>query len=222
MTDSQPEARKVWASLSSDERAKAAELAAAYVEASKAVGRKMVCSAAVYLREKRWENLPAKPAEPAKPELARPYGKAWMAARLCDLTRDPRPESLWPAPSNFVRAQIEAGGETAAKVRAERLARYGFPKVYEMDEAARANQGSVVKAQAVALGEDFVSTDLDGVVGSAWRRLFERMNLPWLPVVNGWPRYAYLPVVGDGGDVDADVAAAFWAFKAKVDGGGAC
>ena len=91
ISDSEPQAFDVWASLSPTERDAAAAGAERYVTASKATGRKMVCSFAVYLREHRWEKLPEAAAVAAKPvsREVRPFGPGWASLRFRALLGGP-------------------------------------------------------------------------------------------------------------------------------------
>lgn len=167
-----------------------------------------------YFAKKLWLEVPAKPAEPAKPELVRPFGKAGMAARFAEMVK-PAAHGMPPAPATVMRI-IEAGGPAAEREIVMRLERYGRPKLYAINEKSAAGEGIVVSSAVGALGSDFVSIDLKGPVGQAWRRLFERMRLPWL---RGVTDYAHFPPIDpNAADLDAAVANAFWGFKERIEG----
>ncbi|MDR7220343.1 helix-turn-helix domain-containing protein [Aminobacter aminovorans] len=91
ISDSEPQAFDVWATLSVQERDAAVAGAERYVSASKATGRTKVCSFAVYLREHRWEKLPEVAAATAKPvsREVRPFGPAWSTLRFRALLAGP-------------------------------------------------------------------------------------------------------------------------------------
>lgn len=91
ISDSEPQAFDAWAALSLEEREAAATGAERYVAASKATGRKMVCSFAVYLREHRWEKLPEAVAPASKPvsREVRPFGPGWASLRFRALLGGP-------------------------------------------------------------------------------------------------------------------------------------
>ncbi|QOF71459.1 hypothetical protein IG197_27575 [Aminobacter sp. SR38] len=84
ISDSEPQAYDVWATLSAQEREAAVAGAERYVTASKATGRTKVCSFAVYLKEHRWEKLPEVAAATAKPlnREVRPFGPGWALLRF--------------------------------------------------------------------------------------------------------------------------------------------
>lgn len=91
VTDSEPQALDAWMMLSPEERELAAAGTERYVAASKATGRKIVCSFAVYLKEHRWEKLPEVAAVSAKPvsREVRPFGPAWSTLRFRALLSGP-------------------------------------------------------------------------------------------------------------------------------------
>jgi len=182
VTDSEPAARKAWGMLSADERVKAAELSAAYVEAAKASGRKFVCSAGAYLSEKRWEKLEAiaKPADatPAAPggKIAVPvFGPVWAAARQMALLAGPRPVDLPDDIRDKVRIAYDVcarRGPSAAQSYAERRglmvdddSELIFPADFERMERQRLTMAegypeanrlhSAVGSQRVTVKQDF-------------------------------------------------------------------
>lgn len=214
--DSEPNARRAWFALTAEERRQAADRSAEYQQRWKAGGKSYKLASSTYLSEKRWEKLPPKPVEPAKPEIARPMGKAWMAIRLSEFLKPMVPENTWhPAPP-MIAKMIAEGGEAGQREMMIRRERYGWPEVYKLTVKLDENRPVHASPQMVALGADFVSVELSGPVGQAWRRLHERMRLPWLP---GEPRYAYFPPIdANAGDLDRAVAAAFWGLKERIEG----
>lgn len=216
--DSEPNARRAWFSLSADQRREAASRSVEYQQRWKASGKSYKLASSTYLSEKRWEKLPPKPVEPPKPEIAKPMGKAWMAIRLSEFIKPMVPESAWPPAPAFVRQMIADGGEAGERQMMARRERYGWPKVYDLRTRMEEVPQKPVHASPdmVALGADFVSVDLAGPVGIAWRQLHERMRLPWLP---GEPKYAYFPPVNaDADELAKAVAAAFWGLKERIEG----
>lgn len=120
-TDSSPEAERAWSGLEPEERIAAAANAGRYVEVSKAGGRKLVCSFAVYLKEKRWEKLP--PPVPSSTPQSRFGGPEWSALRLMRLMAGPL---NLPKPTAFLQGMIDAGGEAGERERLGHQARNGF------------------------------------------------------------------------------------------------
>lgn len=91
VTDSEPDARKAWFRLIPPERIAAVERMGDYLDAARKVkGRDYVCSFAVYLREKRWEKLPARAVAPvASAVTAPPFGPVWSQMRFGSLLGGP-------------------------------------------------------------------------------------------------------------------------------------
>ena len=78
--DSRDEALKAWIALSDQDRVDAVVEMPRFVTDAKSVGRKLFCSLAAYLRERRWKALPERPARIDK-----------VAAPACDQKPPPRP-----------------------------------------------------------------------------------------------------------------------------------
>lgn len=150
--DSEPKARMAWQRLTAEERSKAAELTQAYVEAAKGSGRKYICSAQVYLAEKRWEKL----AELPKPASVRPtldriavpvLGPAFAAAYVAEVLQAPQPVHL----PHDIQERVLGTYEVRQRMNPQRardyLAERGisldaegrpvFPPTFERDEERR-------------------------------------------------------------------------------------
>ncbi len=107
ISDSRPAALTEWRKLTPDERQMAALEADRYRTACRATGRKVVCAFAVYLREKRWADLPEREPEPLKPVEAPPFGKLWTAERMRRLLAGPEVTD-YPLTA-FEQKSIDAG-----------------------------------------------------------------------------------------------------------------
>lgn len=192
LSDSEPDAFRAWSGLSIDERKMASEEAGRYVEAARSSGRKHVCSFAVYLREKRWEKLPAR-AEPAvdAPVPAAPFGKMW-AARVY--------EHLFAGPSQvgnltqLERRMVDEGRYTAVQFMAEKQAKQGFPQVNQMFELASGGRGSLVPAWLRPLADRMVPVKVGGDVWCAWIAAHVERGWPWPDV--GRMEFVHLPAGG--------------------------
>lgn len=194
LTDSRPEAERAWLALSPSEREAATAEAGRYVEASKAIGRKLVCSHAVYLREKRWEGLPPR-AEPVQPqaELAKPFGPLWMAARLKKLMAGP---SARPTPlTAFEAAMVAEGRADRDALEREKRAKSGWPEINRMHEEAAHGRGVTVSLALKALAERMVPVPVGSPVFSAWQVEHDRQGWPWLPGTGDQP-VVYFPAGG--------------------------
>lgn len=213
LNDSEPAARKAWNGLSVADRAACIQRTPDFIAAVEATKTKKFTFASVYLSGKAWEKLPEKPPEAAKPEIAAPMGKAWMATRFATFHS---PQKAMPKPVAMVQADLNAGGTRAEDAHIARHERYGWPKIHDMNEKLRNREPWRASAEMVALGGDFISVDIAGPVGQAWKRLHRRMLLPWLPFE---PKYAYFPPIDPGADdLDKAVAAAFWGLKERIEG----
>ena len=199
VTDSEPDAFRVWNTLTAEERLAASEDAARYVEAAKATGRKVVCSYAVYLREKRWEKLPAKAAKTlstdAQSAQAAPLGKIW-GARVYEL--------LLAGPSRSVslndieRGIVANGRFTEESLLLEKQARHGFPDVNELFEKAANRRGALVPSRLQAIKDLLVQVRIGSDDWVAWEDLHKQRGWPWLPSL-GSAEWVYFPAGGPNG-----------------------
>lgn len=216
VSDSEDAARRAWFELTASERDAAAGRTADYLNAAKSGGRKIVCSSAVYLRERRWLKLPERQTAPQAPAVENPFGKAWGALRLADLLGPHRP---LPAPPRFVQQMILDGKLNKDVEERDRLTKFGWPSVNEMHERAASYRGVLVPTDIKTLGADFSGVQIGGDLWAAWKRAHEVRGWPWLPDT-GKLQFVYFPAVPDGveGDVDDAVQAAIDDFSAKVRG----
>lgn len=214
ISDSEHEARREWASLSPDERAAAWERSAEYQAAALSTGRKYLCSAAVYLREKRWEKLPVRQAVQAAPAVEGPFGKGWGALRLAELLK---PARALPAIPRLVQQMILDGKIDCEAEERERLGKFGWPAVADMHERASAYRGVIVAPDIKALGAGFVQVRVGGDVFDAWKRLHYARRWPWLPDT-GNQQYVYFPALSADVKMDLDdaVSAAMNEFAARL------
>lgn len=196
ISDSEPEAFRVWLSLTPEERQAAVDDAARYVEAAKATGRKLVCSYAVYLRERRWEKLPAKAAvEQTGSAHAAPLGKMW-GARVYEL--------LLNGPTRVVgltqieRGLVESGRYSEEYLLHDKQAKQGFPAVNELFERAAGGRGALVPARLQAIKDLLVQVRVGGDEWKAWADFHSQQGWPWFPDP-GNAEWAYFPAGGPEG-----------------------
>ncbi|WP_247997426.1 helix-turn-helix domain-containing protein [Brucella tritici] len=196
ISDSEPEAFRVWLSLTPEERQAAVDEAARYVEAAKATGRKLVCSYAVYLRERRWEKLPAKAAvEQSGSAQAAPLGKMW-GARVYEL--------LLNGPTRVVgltqieRGLVESGRYSEEYLLHDKQAKQGFPAVNELFERAAGGRGALVPARLQAIKDLLVQVRIGGDEWKAWADFHSQQGWPWFPDP-GNAEWAYFPAGGPEG-----------------------
>ncbi|MDH0366747.1 helix-turn-helix domain-containing protein [Brucella anthropi] len=196
ISDSEPEAFRVWLSLTPEERQAAVDEAARYVEAAKATGRKLVCSYAVYLRERRWEKLPAKAAvEQTGSAQAAPLGKMW-GARVYEL--------LLSGPTRVVgltqieRGLVDSGRYSEGYLLHDKQAKQGFPAVNELFERAAGGRGALVPARLQAIKDLLVQVRVGGDEWKAWADFHSQQGWPWFPDP-GNAEWAYFPAGGPEG-----------------------
>lgn len=219
--DSVDAARAAWGALTAEERSAAEARTGDYLEAAKAGGRKTICSMAVYLREKRWEKLPAKAATPQGPTFAAPFGKLWMATRFADLFRKPYGQGLELNPferrlADKVLKLIEVGGEPPADLTnmerqmladgdpvrylmRDKVLRLGWPMVNQMQERARDGKGYACPPELMPFAEAFQQVKRDGELFAAWRSEHGRRGWPFLQE-GRLPDWIWFPPLPDGVD----------------------
>ncbi len=199
ISDSRPDAWKAWQALSAADREAAATDAARYFEAVKAVGRKKLCSHAVYLREKRWAQLPAQAAT-AKPDVAAaaPFGKAGGAYRMAKLLAGPEAGARIPDLTAVERHLVDNGTTDERTLRREKVARWGYPTVNRLHEVWGQGRSLSLPARFEALGAGFEQVRVGGDVWAAWKDEHEKRGWPWLPDPGrqGW---VYFPPGGPEG-----------------------
>lgn len=202
--DSRPEALKAWLGLSADERVAAADEAQRYLTAVKATGRKHVVAHGVYLRERRWTQLPAREAE-EKPTVieAVPFGPWWSAARMKQLVMGPKAP---PTALTWVERQlVEQGKIDVEELRREKLSKGGWPAVNAMHHKATQRQGVTVAMTLEPLASLMVAVPVGSAMYEAWKLEHALRGWPWIPDPGRQP-VVYFPADGPGG-LDAFEAA---------------
>lgn len=196
VTDSEPDAFRVWNTLTAEERLAASDDAARYIEVAKATGRKVVCSYAVYLREKRWEKLPAKATvDQSSPAQAVPLGKLW-GARVYELLLNGPTYAV--SLNSFERDLADSGRFTAEALLREKQSRQGFPSVNELFERAANRRGALVPVRLQAIKDLLVQVRIGGDEWKAWEAFHLERGWPWLPNT-GSAEWAYFPAGGPDG-----------------------
>lgn len=193
LTDSEPDAYRAWMSLSIADRQLAHEEAGRYLEAARATGRKHICSHAVYLREKRWEKLPARAAVAADaPERAKPFGKMW-AAQLYELLLSGATQACGLSPLD--RQLVEEGKFTAQHLLMDKQAKQGFPAVNDLLERASGGRGALVSLRLQPVAERMAAVKVGGELWQAWAAAHAERGWPWISDI-GRVEWVYLPEGG--------------------------
>nr|WP_273700199.1 helix-turn-helix domain-containing protein [Ensifer adhaerens] len=227
--DSVDAARSAWVALSPEERVAAEARTADYLDAAKVGGRKTICSMAVYLREKRWEKLPAKPAAAQGPKLAGPFGKLWMATRLADLFRKPYGTGIElnqferrladkiqqlitsgaevPADLTKMELSMLADGNPVGYLMRDKVLRHGWPLVNEMQARASEAKGYPCPQDLMPYAEAFQQVPREGELFSAWKAEHSRRGWPFFSE-GRLPEWIWFPplITMDGGGLDVSAA----------------
>lgn len=218
VSDSQPAAMKAWEALSADEREQAAASSEAYVAAVKASGRKFLCSAGIYLTEKRWEKLPKSQSLAKPPQLANAYSRAWMGLHFAGLAKAMRRLSLTPLEERIIEA--EPGKRTL--LWADKCRKHGWPEVSALHERAREFKGVMVAPSIAQAAERcFDKVHVGGALWEAWKRLHDAHNWPFPPQPDKLEFVQFPSIGADEDDLDAAVERALTRFWAEIRTGGA-
>lgn len=198
--DSRPSALAAWLNLSADERIAAHEETERYVSEVKATGRKMICSHAAYLKEKRWENLgPRTEAKKAETLDAPAFGALWSVARCKHLVMGPKvPFASFTAFQKHLIANSDDPDRLSDQLRRESLSKTGWPQINAMHERAASHQGVAVSATLEAFKELVEAVPVGSARFEEWKCHHEQAGWPWIPDPGRQP-VVYFPVGGPAG-----------------------
>lgn len=212
VSDSEPAARRAWFGLSSDERVAAAAGTEAYLAAVKASGRKLTCSAGVYLSEKRWEKLPAVKAQAAAPVVANAYSRGWMGQHFAGLAL-PMRRLFWTSLEEQI---IRDKPEKRDVMWRDKCLKQGWPEVTKLHDKAAEFRGVIVQSDVAEASAVFVAVKVGGEVWEAWKRLHHANQWPFVPDP-GKLEYVQFPPIDDiEGDLDHAVAEALARFHQSL------
>jgi hypothetical protein len=228
-----------WFRLSSDERHRAEKRRDAWFTLLKAQKKSHFPAPSTYFREKLFDEVPDKLAEPEGPRFvkAAPFGKLMMATRLADLLRKPygaigaltvteqrsierieatrRGEVLDFALMRSEQRILDSGEGAAAAIWREKRMRSGWPIAVEMAEQARSRQPSVCPIELQDAAASFHQVHCDSLQMNAWRAEHERRGWPFFD--GKLPDWIYFPAIGEGhDDYHAAVRAALDAFAEQI------
>lgn len=194
--DSRPTALNAWMTLTAEERALAVEETERYVTEVKATGRKLLCSHAVYLKEKRWTYLqPRTEAKKAESIDAPAFGALWSVARFKQLVTGPRVPF---GDFTHVQKHLIASGHSEDKLRRESVAKTGWPQINAMHERAVNHQGVVVSAALEGFKDLVEAVPVASERFVEWKSHHEQVGWPWIPDPGKQP-VVYFPVGGPDG-----------------------
>lgn len=182
-----------FAALDRDERVLAEERGAVYLSHC---GKKAL-SLGVYFKERKFLDLPETVLKAAVEadlrKVAAPFGKLWNALRFAELFG---PRAALPKPSAFIEKMLAEGGEAAERMRRERIAAHGWPRVNDMHRAAESRRGWTVNASDLWLEDaaaDFEQVKAGSDLWLAWKLHHEQRGWPWLP---DGPEWVWFPAGG--------------------------
>ncbi|MGH0004549.1 helix-turn-helix domain-containing protein [Pseudovibrio ascidiaceicola] len=191
--DSVDMVEKAWFELSEEERTEAQRLASAYVDHCRNdLKRKAVCAFSTYLKEKKWQRLPANSVGGTVAQPAKPYGKLWGVERFVDLLKPHY--GNFPKPSAFLAGLLKGDGEAAEREKRQRRAQYGWPRVNAMQHRAQtSSKGVTVANELASLADEFTQVKVGSNLWKAWQLLHEERGWPWLGVDRDLPEWVYMP-----------------------------
>lgn len=201
-----------WMKLTPEERERATQRFPAWLALLKAQNKDHVPAPSTYFSNRLFDEVDEVPKPVGGPETVAPFGKAGMAMRIWIMHQPERPHT---APPPMVQRTIDAGGPAADDEIIKRRARMSWPRLADMDDRILDHPPKPIRVPPgiAALGSEFVSVELAGPVGQAWKRMFRKCRLPFLPME---PRYVYLPPIAAGAeDIERAVADAFWQFAER-------
>ncbi|MCM2472138.1 helix-turn-helix domain-containing protein [Rhizobium sp. CG5] len=208
VSDSQPAASKAWFGLSSDERVAAAAGTEAYLAAVKASGRKLICSAGVYLTEKRWEKLPAVKAQAAAPVVSNAYSRPWMGQHFAGLATPMRRLFWTPLEEQIIRDKPDKRDV----MWRDKCLKQGWPDVTKLHDKAAEFRGVIVASDVAEASAGFVAVKVGSEVWDAWRRLHHANQWPFVPDPGKLEYVQFPPIDETEHDLDHAVAEAVARF----------
>jgi hypothetical protein len=220
VNDSEPDARREWVLLAPDERLKATELSEAYQAAALSTGRKYLCAAAKYLKEKRWLKLPElslpERAAQAVPDAYTAYSRAGRGLLLAELLRPMRPLTL----NRIEETIVEASPDKTELIWRDKREKQGWPNAVRLIETTMQHRRFSVPQRIVSLSQDFDKVKVGSPVWEAWKRLHHHRCWPWLPAPDGLPSMQFPRLTIDfetDDDLDQAVEWALRDFEAKLE-----
>ncbi len=217
ISDSEPEARGCWQALTPEERAAALERSAQYQDAALSTGRKHLCSAARYLKEKRWEKLQALNVQAqasVAPEAYTAYSRAGRGLLFSELLRPQRYLQLTPLEQTI----IDSKPEKNEIIWRDKREKQGWPEAVKLIEITMQRKRFNVPSWIVERCQDFEKVRVGSAEWEAWRELHHRRCWPWLPAPDKLEWMQFPPLPGDvDGDLGTLVEVALARFQAKIE-----
>lgn len=196
-------ARKLWHSMSADDRAQAVAGYAGWRKLLKRDRKDHVPTPQTYFRNRLWLSVPDDMvADRPERDMAKPFGKLWMATRFVELLSPPKGRIAGLTQAD--RNQIAAGVTTEAEIMRKRVQQMGWSWVNTMHERARERQGANCPLALEGVAAAFLPVHRDSGLMQAWAAEHERRGWPFFDP----PEWTYFPATTAGGDDAAAVRAA--------------
>ncbi|UXS35097.1 helix-turn-helix domain-containing protein [Agrobacterium tumefaciens] len=212
--DSEPDARREWGALSPDERASALAHSENYQAVALSTGRKYLCSAAKYLKERRWVKLAEQSVQSPQTEtteMVSVFSRAGRALLMTKLFLPVRALSLTLIEQNI----IENKPEKKDLIWRDKKERQGWPEAVQLIERKR----FTVTNRIVEISKDFERVAVNGPVWEAWKRAYAERCWPW-PLAPERLEFAqFPPIPADVNDLDEAVSIAIENFKSRLNEG---
>jgi hypothetical protein len=185
-------AKREFAKLDDEDRSAAIAMRDHWIATLRKQGKDHTPAPSTYLKERLWETVPAPAMRNAERVLAPAYGKAWTHHVLTLLARGPG--KLPPAPA-YIAKLIEAGGAVGRRELRERQAKYGWPEVNRIVEAANDGKPASVPAEEADALPPMEALAVDSAAYDAWRCAFSDRGWPWIKPPRS-VRYVWFPADG--------------------------
>ncbi|WP_080819393.1 helix-turn-helix domain-containing protein [Agrobacterium deltaense] len=212
--DSEPDARREWGALSPDERASAIAHSESYQAIALSTGRKYLCSAAKYLKERRWVKLAEQSVQSPQTETTEMFSVFSRAGRALLMTKlflPVRALSLTPIEQHIV----DNKPEKKDLIWREKKEKQGWPEAVQLIERKR----FTVTNHIVEISKDFERVSVNGPVWEAWKRAYAERCWPW-PVAPERLEFAqFPPIPADVNDLDEAVSIAIENFQSRLNEG---
>lgn len=212
--DSEPDARREWGALSPDERASALAHSESYQAVALSTGRKYLCSAAKYLKERRWVKLAEQSVQSPQTETTEMFSvfsRAGRALLMMKLFLPVRALSLTPIEQHIV----DNKPEKKDLIWREKKEKQGWPEAVQLIERKR----FTVTNRIIEISKDFERVAVNGPVWEAWKRAYAERCWPW-PLAPERLEFAqFPPIPADVNDLDEAVSIAIENFQSRLNEG---
>lgn len=180
-------ARNAWFALSPEDRADCIERTPAYLRWAKSDD---IMAAAVYLKNRHWQNVPDQTQASATRGIAKVCGKLWMGTRLAALSKEPTGRIVL---TTFDEKRIRDGEISRETLLHEKRLEHGWPIVTAMRDAARRSEPFITSLALLPHVAGFKAIERGGPLCLAWEALHERRGWPFPDYLTEHPWFPAAP-----------------------------